>query len=549
MNRWIFGATVVACLVATFLTTPAEGWTQDRGFVKPAAADRAASKRVALVIGNGRYASAPLTNPTNDARAVAGALRSLGFHVIEQHDLDQRGMKRAIFAFGESLDADSVGLFYYAGHGMQVQGRNYLIPIGAELQGEADAEIEGVDVAAVMARMENAHNRLNIVILDACRNNPFARSWRSQATGLAMMDAPNGTLVAYATAPGRVAADGEGANGAYTESLIRYILTPSMRIEDIFKRVRTEVREKTGGAQVPWESSSLEGDFYFVAPAKQTGCPAGMRAEGEGCVAIVNTSCPDGTRFQPGTGCVPVFAGGVAIPTPPPAPLAAAPTADQLPPELAAAPSVNLIDRGTLDTVTRQAFKGIPVPVGATLLVRTTNALNLQFTGLTGDQLARFYWTQLHRCKGSITRIPSPWWAFTQSDPKCDLRAFSTSSTGNVTMVSLSLGPDEVLEAPMSGVFGESLPPKTEAYLLSPTTATWLIRKPVQEVITLLERRYKTKPVRIDKAVALGHPWATVTATSEDSGFYSLSITRNPLSDQLGQQETTLLTVIRRQNR
>lgn len=546
MNRMWIGAAVSALLL-TLLTAPTGVLAQDRGFVKNDRPDRAGVRRVALVIGNGRYADSPLTNPSNDAKAVAGALEGLGFEVLEFHDLDQRGMKRAILSFGERLDAGSIGLFYYAGHGMQVQGRNYLIPIGAQITGEADTEIEAVDVAAVLAKMENAHNRLNIVILDACRNNPFARSWRSTAAGLAMIDAPNGTLVAYATSPGRVAADGEGANGVYTESLIKYVLTPGLRIEDVFKRVRTEVREKTSGAQIPWESSSLEGDFYFVATADKGDCPAGMRREGEGCVAIVNTECPERYRFQPGSGCVPVVVG--AVPTPPfvaPPVTPATPERNALPAELAKAPQLQLIERRTLDPLAILGFKGLPIPAGALLQVRTPQALNFTINDVTAEQLARFYWSQINRCKGTITRVPSPYWGFSTSDPKCSIRGFSVFSTGNQISVSLQLGPDEGLIGPANGVFGESLLPNSEVMLLTPTTATFLVARPVEEVIVQMERRYKTRPVRIDKGKALGHDFATLVSTSEDTGYASLSVTRNPQSDQPGQPETSIVTVVKR---
>jgi formylglycine-generating enzyme required for sulfatase activity len=223
-------------------------------------------QRTALVIGNGAYESASLRNPPNDARAMGVLLKELGFDVIEKENLGQKEMKKEIQAFGQRLLKGGVGLFYYAGHGMQVNGRNYLIPVGAQIEHEKQVEYEAVDVGMVLAEMDNARNRLNIVILDACRDNPFARSFRSSSQGLASMNAPSGTLVAYATAPGSVANDGSGENGIYTGELIQEMKIPGLKVEDIFKQVRAAVREGTQGRQVPWESSSLEGDFYFQTP-------------------------------------------------------------------------------------------------------------------------------------------------------------------------------------------------------------------------------------------------------------------------------------------
>lgn len=225
------------------------------------------NRRVALVIGNSDYDIGPLLNPENDARAMAAALRQTNFEVLEYIDLQsQADMKRAIREFGRKIQDGGVGLFYYAGHGIQVNGKNYLIPIKAQIYAEEEVEYESVDVGFVLTQMEIARNRMNIIILDACRNNPFARSWRSAATGLAFINAPTGTLIAYSTAPGSVASDGTGANGLYTEVLLRQIRRKGLKIEDVFKNVRSEVLEKSNDMQTPWESSSLVGDFYFVRP-------------------------------------------------------------------------------------------------------------------------------------------------------------------------------------------------------------------------------------------------------------------------------------------
>ncbi len=222
-----------------------------------------AELRTALVIGNSNYDESPLRNPARDAKLIAESLRQRGFEVIELIDASHKEMRLAIVEFGDLLGAGGIGLFYYAGHGMQVGGENYLIPIGAEITREAHVGVEGVNVNHVLARMEGARNPMNIVILDACRNNPFARSFRSNASGLAQMLAPTGTYIAYATAPGDVAADGDGANSLFTSALASAIELPGLSLEQTFKEVRRSVREMTNGQQVPWTSSSVVGDFHF----------------------------------------------------------------------------------------------------------------------------------------------------------------------------------------------------------------------------------------------------------------------------------------------
>lgn len=229
---------------------------------------QAAEKRIALVIGNSAYPTSPLTNPVNDARDIAAALRRLDFTVIEKTDASQKEMNRAIAQFGEKLTNDTVALFYYAGHGMQVKGKNYLIPVDAQITSEASARAETVDVDTVLDQL--GHSPFNIVILDACRNNPFERRFRSTSGGLAQMDAPKGTLIAYATAPGKVASDGSGRNGLYTQELLKNLHTPGLPLEAVFKRVRNGVMQASGDAQTPWESSSLTGDFYFIFTGSAT---------------------------------------------------------------------------------------------------------------------------------------------------------------------------------------------------------------------------------------------------------------------------------------
>jgi hypothetical protein len=240
---------------------------------KPPAGER----RTALVIGNGAYKDAPLRNPVNDARAVAKALEETGFRVRLVENARRSTMRAAIREWGDELTEGGVALFYFAGHGMQIRGRNYLIPVGADIQRENEVEDESVDANTVLAKLDSVKNSLNLVILDACRNNPFQRSFRSSQQGLAQMDAPSGTLVAFATAPGSVAADGEGANGLYTEHLLQQMRVPGLSVEELFKRVRIGVTKETADKQVPWESSSLKGDFFFIAPDLE----AGRRAQQE----------------------------------------------------------------------------------------------------------------------------------------------------------------------------------------------------------------------------------------------------------------------------
>ena len=236
-------------------------------------------QRVALIIGNSAYKDSPLKNPVNDAKDMADVLTELGFKVTLRQDANQRTMKQAIRDFGSELKKGGVGLFFFAGHGVQSRGRNFLVPVGADIQNEYELEDQAVDGNLVLGSMEDAQNRINIVILDACRNNPFARSFRSAARGLAQMDAAKGTVVAFSTAPGSVAADGDGRNGIYTKHLLASLRDPESRIEDVFQRVRAAVVEETGSKQVPWESSSLVGRFYFAPGAESVAKPSAPAAQ------------------------------------------------------------------------------------------------------------------------------------------------------------------------------------------------------------------------------------------------------------------------------
>lgn len=249
-----------------------------------------AETRVALVVGNGAYRhTSPLANPANDARLMAESLKVAGFAVDVVIDADQTSMKRALVDFGRRLrDSKAVGLFYYAGHGVQVGGRNYLIPVDANIQDETELGIESVSLDEFLATMERAENRINIVVLDACRNNPFQRGFRSAGGGLARADAPRGTFLAYATSPGAVAKDGVGANSPYTTAITKAIRTPGLALEQVFKTARRDVLEETQGSQVPWETSSITGDFFFVQgqSAAAAGAPPAKSADTDSAVEI-----------------------------------------------------------------------------------------------------------------------------------------------------------------------------------------------------------------------------------------------------------------------
>lgn len=221
--------------------------------------------RYALVIGNGNYKSSPLRNPVNDATAIAASLKEAGFDVMLQTNVStEKDLKRVVRDFGKKLQGGGTGLFYYSGHGLQVKGVNYLVPVDADIMKEEDVEFEAIDLNLVLAEMDFAKNSMNIVILDACRNNPYVKSTRSVGNGLATVNAPAGTLIAFSTSPGSVASDGTGKNGLYTEEFLSAMKTKGNKIEDVFKAVRSNVRKKSNNEQIPWENTSLEGDFYFA---------------------------------------------------------------------------------------------------------------------------------------------------------------------------------------------------------------------------------------------------------------------------------------------
>ena len=240
----------------------------------------AAAERVALLVGNNNYSTTPLRNAVNDAKDLGDALKELGFTVIVKENASRREMIEAIREFDKALEGASVALFFYAGHAMQFKDRNYLVPIDAAMGSEEDVTFFSVEVAQIFDRMDRARTRFNFIILDACRDNPFAASFKVSSTGLAQMSSPSGTLIAYATSPGSVAADGFGRNGIYTKHILQNIRVPDLPVEIMFKRVREGVERETRKLQTPWDSSSLKGDFAFNTSARATAGPAGSAAGG-----------------------------------------------------------------------------------------------------------------------------------------------------------------------------------------------------------------------------------------------------------------------------
>ena len=226
-------------------------------------------RRVALVIGNSAYRNNPLVNPVNDASDLEATLRGLGFKTIFVKDATIDQMRNATRQFADEAASSDVALIFFAGHGIEAKGRNYLIPVSADIKHEYELEDQAYDAGRWLDMLESMKStnkqRVNIVIIDACRNNDLSRGWRSASRGLARMDAPTGTFVAFATAPGKVAMDGAKGqrNSPFTKNLLRAIQTPDMPIELVFKEVRRLVLEETKNEQVPWDNSSLVGDFVF----------------------------------------------------------------------------------------------------------------------------------------------------------------------------------------------------------------------------------------------------------------------------------------------
>ncbi len=281
-------------------------------------------QRIALVIGNANYTVGKLKTPLNDATDMANALKELGFEVILLKDSSKRQMDDALDQFTTRINQGYVGLFYYAGHGMEVEGENYLIPVNAHIKYEKDVEYESMPLGKILGRMEDAGNRINIVILDACRDNPFRKLWRSSSRGLtAPLQAVSGTLIAFATAPGKVASDGTGRNGLFTSYLLKYIKTPNMEVDSMLRKVRSDVAQNTNNYQVPWTSSSLIGEFAFnqkteTIPPPVTSSPVPSPSPS---IAVVPTPKPTPSPPPVTSSPVPKPSPSIAVvPTPKPTP-------------------------------------------------------------------------------------------------------------------------------------------------------------------------------------------------------------------------------------
>lgn len=224
-------------------------------------------RRIALVMGNSDYSDSDkkLKNPVNDATDLSRKLEILGFTVIRAFDKTQRGMEAAINDFSNQVKDYDVALFYYAGHGMRCNGYNYLIPVDAVLTDESDVKYKCVNANSVLDKMDKSNCPMKIVILDACRNNPFTRGWSrgTEEEGLGIMSAPKGTFIAFSTAPGEVAQDGKGRNSPYTKALLQTLDTPNLSLMDFFQEVLIKVSDETNERQTPWTSNSFKGKFYF----------------------------------------------------------------------------------------------------------------------------------------------------------------------------------------------------------------------------------------------------------------------------------------------
>lgn len=220
-------------------------------------------QRIALVIGNSAYKASPLKNPVNDARDMANSLRGYGFTVIERNNLTVKQIGSTLREFRSKLTAGSVALVFYAGHGIQIKGENYLPAVDADIVGEEDVPNQSLSTRQLMDVLADAKSRMNLVFLDACRDNPFARSFRSSSRGLGRENAPSGTLISFATRPGSTAADGDGRNGLYTSVLLQQIKNTDQPIEQVLKKVVSGVKLASKGQQEPWMEGSIEGDFCF----------------------------------------------------------------------------------------------------------------------------------------------------------------------------------------------------------------------------------------------------------------------------------------------
>jgi hypothetical protein len=296
--------------------------------LEPAAA-LSAEHRVALVIGNASYQMVPpLKNPIRDARLIADRLQKIGFETLYFTDVDGKQMRRAFRAYSEKLAAygrDTIGLIFFAGHGIQVRENNYLLPTDADIRKESDAGLEAVHLADVLNAIFEAANKLNVVVLDACRDNPYRKAMRTAGTGLAGFEAPVGTLVSFSTGPGKVASDGE-TNSPFAVALAAALQDPGLKIEDAFKRVSEQVYATTSREQLPWYTTSVHGDFFLAR--KETAEVASAPRPGP------ETNTPPTARTPPRTADPP---GGATIAKEEAKPKAAPPAATRPGQEQAAA--------------------------------------------------------------------------------------------------------------------------------------------------------------------------------------------------------------------
>lgn len=283
------------------------------GSLLPHSNTRAAEPRTALLIGNSAYVSSPLANPTHDATDMAEVLRGAGFEVTLQTNANQKAMRDAIRAFGDTLkQKGGVGLFFFAGHGLQIAGENYIVPIGETITSLDDVVARAVTAAEAVDVMAEARNALNIVILDACRDNPLA-SGRNATRGLSRIDSSASLFVSFSTSPGTLALDGSGRNSPYTKHLARSISTPYQTLEETFKNTLKGVYQETNGQQTPWISSSFFGEFSFrpspalAAPTQQSVAnlpprpqliSAAAAAISLGGIYRVEGTNPNGTRYR-----------------------------------------------------------------------------------------------------------------------------------------------------------------------------------------------------------------------------------------------------------
>lgn len=306
MKRLIFIFPFLCCCFL-FAQKPKSAQVQNT----EAATDAKREKRVALVIGIKSYKYAPpLANSVNDAVDMAIALKALGFEVYSNTDGDLRAIETALNSWGSKLKEAKVALFYFSGHGAEVNGENYLFPVDANPQNPADIPYTCLPIGRVIGKMDDAGTATNIVLLDACRNNPFTRSWNRsfESGGLALINSPKGTFIGYAASPGKVASDGSSRNGTYTQAILKHIKTPGLTIDQVFNRVNKEVREASFEKQIPFKNSSLESDFYFIPVIENTATTTIKETAVEPVKTDVVTTQPDYIKYNLANGLYAVIA-------------------------------------------------------------------------------------------------------------------------------------------------------------------------------------------------------------------------------------------------